>query len=65
MPGSYDVRRWMSEMTGVVAGIDQGEVARVCEVLRRVRAADRTIFVAGNGGSATAATHMAADFQKA
>lgn len=64
-PDPGEVTRWMSEAAGVIVGIDIGEVERACEALRRVRAADRAIFVAGNGGSATSASHMAADLQKA
>lgn len=46
-------------------GIDLDAVCRVVEVLRAARDRGATIYVAGNGGSAATATHLANDFGKA
>ena len=45
----------------VLDEIDVERIAQVAEVLDRARLEGRTIFVAGNGGSATTATSMAND----
>ena len=42
-------------------GIDVGEISRFAEELDAARQEGRSIFVAGNGGSATTATSMAND----
>lgn len=44
--------------------IDLRNVAVAIEVLAEARASDRTIFVCGNGGSASTASHFAADLAK-
>jgi D-sedoheptulose 7-phosphate isomerase len=44
--------------------IDLGNVGKAIEVLAEARASDRTIFVCGNGGSASTASHFAADLAK-
>ena len=40
------------------------EVARVAEEMLRARAAGRTVYVLGNGGSASTASHAATDWRK-
>lgn len=55
----------MREAARVVAVIDVDAVGRALSALLRVRAEGRTIFVAGNGGSASTASHFALDLQKA
>lgn len=40
------------------------EIERILDLLRRARDEDRTLFVLGNGGSATTATHLVCDFAK-
>ena len=45
----------------VLRGIDLGELERMAEALEAARQAGRTIFIVGNGGSATTATSMAND----
>ena len=45
--------------------LDLAAVERVVEHLRRTRDADGTVYVAGNGGSASTASHWANDLGKA
>jgi D-sedoheptulose 7-phosphate isomerase len=59
------IRGWLEEAATCVRGIDAGEVERAVAALRVVRQAGRTIFTAGNGGSASTASHFALDLQKA
>ncbi|HWX56734.1 MAG TPA: SIS domain-containing protein [Verrucomicrobiae bacterium] len=44
--------------------IDLGNVAKAIEVLSEARAASRTVFVCGNGGSASTASHFVCDMVK-
>jgi D-sedoheptulose 7-phosphate isomerase len=48
----------------VIAGVDATAVAAAVGALSEVRRAGGTIFVAGNGGSASTASHLALDLQK-
>jgi len=48
----------------VIASVDAPHVAAAVRALIEVRAAGGTIFVAGNGGSASTASHFALDLQK-
>jgi D-sedoheptulose 7-phosphate isomerase len=49
----------------LVDRIDIGAIGRAADILRKARDAGRTIYVAGNGGSASTATHLANDLGKA
>jgi D-sedoheptulose 7-phosphate isomerase len=56
---------WLSEASSLVATIDVPSIAEAAQALIGVRNANGTIFVAGNGGSASTANHLALDLQKA
>lgn len=58
------VGEWLREVARVIGAIDPDAVARAAEALADVRARGGTIFVAGNGGSASTASHFALDLQK-
>lgn len=45
-------------------GIDAGKVQQAIEMLREAREKDRQIFVFGNGGSASTASHFVCDMVK-
>jgi len=49
----------------LLARVDLDAVARVVECLRQARDQGGTIYIAGNGGSAATATHLANDLGKA
>jgi D-sedoheptulose 7-phosphate isomerase len=55
----------LQAFTDLVSRIDVDAVARVTERLRTVRDGRGTVFIAGNGGSASTATHWANDLGKA
>jgi D-sedoheptulose 7-phosphate isomerase len=65
----FDAKRiaanYLSAFSELLQEIDLEAVERVVELLRRVRDADRTVYVAGNGGSAATASHWANDLGKA
>ena len=63
----YDDRisSWLEDAATLIRAIDVNSVADAAEGLLRVRDANGTMFLAGNGGSASTANHLALDLQKA
>jgi D-sedoheptulose 7-phosphate isomerase len=59
------VRAWLTEAARAIQAIDAKAVADAAAALAAVRARGNTIFVAGNGGSASTASHLVLDLQKA
>lgn len=59
------IRQWFAEAAQAIRAIDASAVARAAEALTRVRDTGGTIYIAGNGGSASTASHLALDLQKA
>ena len=59
------VVHWLGEAARALSEIDADAVARAAELLMATRRQGNTIFVAGNGGSAATASHLALDLQKA
>lgn len=57
-------RLWLAEASRVVGSVDATMVARAVEALGSVWERGRTVFLAGNGGSAATASHFALDLQK-
>ncbi len=58
--GEY-ARRYFDYLSSVLASVDVSQIERLGEEIEAARAAGQTIFVAGNGGSASTATTMAND----
>ena len=63
----YEIKidSWLEDAATLIRGIDVSAVADAAENLIRVRNANGTIFLAGNGGSASTANHLALDLQPA
>ena len=59
------IQVYLGAFDEVVRAIDHDSLVRVVDRLRRARDAHRTVFVAGNGGSAATASHFANDLGKA
>jgi D-sedoheptulose 7-phosphate isomerase len=59
------VSAWLKQMTQVLVDLPVDAVTAAAQVLASAYDADRTIYVLGNGGSASTATHLACDFSKA
>ena len=58
--GQYS-RRYFSYLVEVLESVDEIEINKLGDVFESARANGNTIFVAGNGGSATTASSMAND----
>jgi D-sedoheptulose 7-phosphate isomerase len=57
-------RRFLEALIEAARGIDSAEVAQAVDLLWRTRERDAAVFVIGNGGSASTASHFAADLNK-
>ena len=65
MPGfSAAITEYLKNLQGVLAKLDVGEIDAVAGVFKRAYDEGRTIFVVGNGGSASTASHLACDLNK-
>jgi D-sedoheptulose 7-phosphate isomerase len=56
---------YLKEFRTLLERLDVAAVERVVDHLRQIRDADGTVYVAGNGGSASTASHWANDLGKA
>jgi D-sedoheptulose 7-phosphate isomerase len=56
--------QYKNELIGAINGIDLPEVENAIEWFKEVRAANGHIFVCGNGGSASTASHFTCDMVK-
>jgi D-sedoheptulose 7-phosphate isomerase len=61
--GPY-IDRFLAGIEEIVKSISREDIDRAIDALYRAWAERRTVFVAGNGGSAGTATHFAADLNK-
>jgi D-sedoheptulose 7-phosphate isomerase len=57
-------REFLTALAEVAQRIDAGEIGRAADLLWEARQRDATIWVIGNGGSASTASHFAADLSK-
>ena len=57
--------RYLQDFSALLEQVDIDAVQRTVERLRAVRDGEGTVYVAGNGGSAATATHLANDLGKA
>ena len=60
-----DVVEWLADARRAIETMDAEAVTRAAQALADVRFRGGTIFIAGNGGSASTANHFACDLQKA
>lgn len=58
------VEDYLKGVSKVVGGISREDIDKTIELLYQAWRADRAVFVAGNGGSASTATHFASDLNK-
>jgi D-sedoheptulose 7-phosphate isomerase len=57
-------RTRLDETIATTSAIDPAEIAHIITVIEQYVGTDRTIFIAGNGGSATTASHYVCDLTK-
>ena len=55
---------YVDALRGVLAQLDTDAIEAIAEALIQAREANRAVFIVGNGGSASTASHMATDLCK-
>lgn len=55
---------YITDLSHCLAKLDRGQVARAIGILTAAYNANRKVFIIGNGGSATNASHLACDLSK-
>lgn len=58
------IRNYLEDVEGVASKVSQGDIEKVVRLLYDGWKRNRQIFIAGNGGSASTATHFASDLNK-
>lgn len=58
------INEYLMELTRCLSSVDKNEIAQVIDVLVEAYKNDKKVFILGNGGSASAASHMACDLGK-
>ncbi len=57
-------RMYTQELQSVISRLDTGVIDRIADTIYQTYVDDNTVFILGNGGSATLATHVACDLGK-
>jgi D-sedoheptulose 7-phosphate isomerase len=58
------IESYLEDMKEIVDRLDRGKIDRIIELLFSAWKEGKTVFVMGNGGSASTATHLACDLAK-
>jgi D-sedoheptulose 7-phosphate isomerase len=58
------IMSYLQDVNDIVSEIDQNEIDKAIEILDEARKNSKNIFIIGNGGSASTATHLACDLNK-
>lgn len=58
------IKRYLLEAQKIIKKLPVGEINKIIDILYNAWQQERTIFVMGNGGSASTASHFAADLTK-
>lgn len=58
------VKLYFEEEIQAIRNLDVNEISRVINILEETRKSKRYIYICGNGGSASTASHYCADFNK-
>ncbi len=64
MSNTAYINRYLDEMQTIIERLSREEIDRAIEVLFDAWQSDRSVFLMGNGGSASTATHFACDLSK-
>lgn len=62
-PGKF-VSRYLEEVKRCLGGLDKTKIKQAVDMIMEAYRKDRRVFVLGNGGSASTASHMACDLGK-
>ncbi len=58
------IEKYLSSLIEALNKLDKTQIERFTRALSQARSTDKNIFIFGNGGSGSTASHMAGDFNK-
>nr|MBC8250910.1 SIS domain-containing protein [Candidatus Nitrosopelagicus sp.] len=61
---SEEISKYFKEVKDIVDTISRDDINNVIKLLNEARLSGKRIFIVGNGGSASTATHFACDLNK-
>ncbi len=61
---SQQINKYLDLLKNTIDNLDRAEISKLIDLFIDARENGRNIFVMGNGGSASAASHMVCDFNK-
>ncbi len=64
MPDQEFAQDYLTDLANLLPKLDAGRIAEAIQMLRTARDAGRTVFICGNGGSASIASQMVVDIVK-
>jgi len=64
MNESSEINSYFNEVKKIIDNISKDEIEKTIQILNEARLKGKKIFVIGNGGSASTATHFACDLNK-
>ena len=59
-----EITDYFAEVKKIIEGISKEDINNAIQILNEARLAGKKIFIIGNGGSASTATHFACDLNK-
>lgn len=64
MSAISDIQNYFEDLKGIIINISKEDINKAIQILDTARKEGKKIFVIGNGGSASTATHFACDLNK-
>ena len=61
---SNEITNYLLEVQKIIDSISKEDINNAIQILNEARLAGKKIFIIGNGGSASTATHFACDLNK-
>ena len=58
------IEKYFEDAKTIIDNLSREDISKVIDILIDARNTGKKVFICGNGGSASAATHMACDFFK-
>ena len=58
------IERYINSLIAVLQSLDRTQIDRFIKALKEIRSAGKNIFIFGNGGSGSTASHVTGDFNK-
>src|SRR3989344_6259193 len=59
-----DIKNYISELKNSIDLIKPEDIKKIIDILSRAYKSDKSVFIIGNGGSASTASHFACDLGK-